>query len=251
MRLAVTLPAAIIFDVDGTIAETEEAHRAAFNAAFAEAALDWEWDEDLYRDLLSVAGGKERIRHYIHGLGARPMLAPAAIARLHVRKTELYGDLIEDLSLRPGIARLLAEARTAGVPLAIATTTSLPNIESLLVSTLGEEAPGWFAVIAAGDMVPAKKPAPDIYRFVLDRLKVRPDQCVAIEDSRNGLLSATTAGIPTVVAVSRYMTHETFPEALSVLDHLGDTGQPCHVLSGRAPPGGMVDLATLRSWLTT
>lgn len=244
-------PDALIFDVDGTLAETEEAHRRAFNDAFAEAGLGWRWDPPLYRRLLDVTGGKERIRHYLDAHGDRPRLDDETVRRLHARKTERYNDLLVsgEVALRPGVARLIGEARAAGVPLAIATTTSRPNVETLLAATLGPQALGWFAAVAAGDVVPAKKPAPDVYLLALRELGLPPGRCVALEDSRNGLEAALAAGLPTVVTVSAYTDDQAFPGALSVLDHLGEPGLPCRALAGRAPPGPCLDLATLAAWL--
>ncbi len=244
------MPAALIFDVDGTLAETEDAHRLAFNAAFAEAGLGWVWDVALYRRLLDVTGGKERIRFYLDQAGL-PALPAETIARLHARKTELYVAHVDAgrLALRPGIARLILEARAAGVSLAIATTTSLANVQSLLRSTLGADSPGWFAAIGAGDMVVRKKPAPDVYDLVLERLGVAASRCIAFEDSRNGLQAARAAGLPTVVTVSRYTDDQSFPDALTVLDHLGEPDAPCCVIDGATPAAGHVDLATLRAWL--
>ena len=191
-------PEALVFDVDGTLAETEEAHRRAFNETFAEAGLPWSWDRPLYARLLEVTGGKERIRHFIDAVGAGPRLDAAAIADLHARKTVRYARLVAtgEVTLRPGVARLLGEAQAAGVRLAIATTTSAPNVTSLLEATLGPGALDRFDVVAAGDIVPAKKPAPDIYLLALDRLSLVPERCLAVEDSRNGLLSSFAAGIP-------------------------------------------------------
>src|SRR5579872_2351308 len=174
---------AILFDVDGTLAETEEVHRAAFNQAFEAASLPWHWDQRLYSRLLRVTGGKERIRHYIdaHGcpeLGAEPS---AAIARLHAAKTQCYGALVAGgaLQLRPGFRALLDEARDAGLRLAIATTTSLPNVTALLQSALGMSGNAYFEVIAAGDSVALKKPAPDIYLSALAQLCLPAAACLA------------------------------------------------------------------------
>jgi beta-phosphoglucomutase-like phosphatase (HAD superfamily) len=243
------MPAALIFDVDGTLAETEDAHRLAFNAAFAEAGLGWDWDVALYRRLLDVTGGKERIRFYLEHAGLPPLEA-AAIARLHARKTEIYVAHVDAgrLSLRPGIARLIGEARAKGIPVAIATTTSLANVESLLRSTLGPDAPGWFAAIGAGDMVARKKPAPDVYDWVLERLGVPAARCVAFEDSRNGLEAALAAGLPTVITVSRYTDDQSFPGALAVLDHLGEPDVACTPIAGPAPLRDHIDIDTLSAW---
>lgn len=237
---------ALIFDVDGTLAETEDWHRHAFNAAFADAGLGWQWDVATYRGLLDVTGGKERIRHYAAGRGEA--IDDAAIARLHAGKTARYVASVEAgaIALRPGVARLLHEARTAGLRLAIATTTTPENVSALLRTTLGDEAAGLFDCIGAGDMVAAKKPAPDIYRLVLDRLRIAPGRCVAFEDTPNGLQAAQGAGIATVITTSLYGGTNGFEDALMVLDGLGEADAPCQVLRGAALPGPALRVADLR-----
>ncbi|MCB2175923.1 MAG: HAD family hydrolase [Actinomycetales bacterium] len=220
---------ALVFDVDGTLADTErDGHRPAFNAAFAAVGLDWHWDVDLYGSLLGVTGGKERIRHFCErhdpAFLDRPD-ADEAIAALHAAKTRRYVEYVDAgrIGLRPGVARLVAEARAAGTRLAIATTTNPDNVTALLEADLGPQAPGWFEVIGAGDVVPRKKPAPDIYRWVLDRLGLAPEECLAIEDSAVGLHAATAAGLPTVVTRSPYTAHDDATGALAVLADLADT----------------------------
>lgn len=223
------MPRAIIFDVDGTLAETEGAgHRVAFNEAFAEAGLDWRWDSELYGELLRVAGGKERIRHYCERFAPTFLDRPdatAIIAGLHAAKTRRYGAMLREgrISLRSGVAELIAEARAAGVTLAIATTTAPENVTGLLTSTLGPEAPGWFAAIGAGDIVPAKKPAPDIYLCVLERLGLPANACLAVEDSAIGLAAATAAGIPTIVTPSAYTGDDDVSASLAVVPDLAGT----------------------------
>ncbi len=211
---------ALIFDVDGTLAETEELHRAAFNQAFVAAGLDWHWDRTLYAELLAVTGGKERIRFAIDR-GARPALDASAIAGLHAAKTQHYTGGIASVALRPGIHRLLDAAAAAGMTLAIATTTSPANVDALLRATLGPDGPARFAVIAAGDCVPAKKPAPDIYRYALDRLGLSGSECLAIEDTIQGLKAARGAGVPTIITRSVYGGQDGFEAAAAVLDDLG------------------------------
>jgi len=239
---------ALIFDVDGTLAETEELHRQTFNAAFAQAGLPWYWDEALYSRLLEITGGKERIRHYIASCGGRPILDQGAIASLHADKTALYAACVKSgaITLRPGVNRLLDEARSSGLTIAIATTTSPANVRALVETTLGSNGLSRFSVIAAGDCVPAKKPAPDVYRFVLERLGLAPDACIALEDTPNGLRAALAAGIPTLVTTSCYGGLNGFSRALAVVDHLGDPGKPCTVLQGPGLEARMVDLAWLR-----
>lgn len=217
---------ALIFDVDGTLAETErDGHRPAFNAAFRDCGLAWHWDEQRYGALLAITGGKERIRHYAThhapAIAARPDF-DALVGQVHRIKTAHYLRLVDQgqLPLRPGIARLINEARQAGLRLAIATTTTPANVDALLRANLGPDAPGWFDVIGAGDIVPAKKPAPDIYQWVLDRLALPPSACLAIEDSEIGLKSALTAGLRCVVTVSEYTRGQDFRGAWQVLQGL-------------------------------
>jgi beta-phosphoglucomutase-like phosphatase (HAD superfamily) len=221
---------ALIFDVDGTLADTErDGHRPAFNAAFAEHGLDWHWDEALYGRLLAITGGKERIRHYAERHA--PDIAAGddfddLVKKLHAAKTAHYVRLVEQggLPLRPGIAGLIGEARRQGLRLAIATTTSPENVDALLRATLGQDAPGWFEVIGAGDVVPAKKPAPDIYRWVLDRLTLPAENCLAIEDSANGLRAAQGAGLPCLVTRNAYTAGQDFSGALAIVDDLAVVG---------------------------
>jgi HAD superfamily hydrolase (TIGR01509 family) len=231
--------AAIIFDVDGTLAETEELHRHAFNAAFAAAGLPWHWDQPLYAHLLAVAGGKERIAHFIETTPGAAGLDAGAIARLHADKTHRYADSVArgGLGLRPGVARLAHQAAARGIQRAIATTTSHANITALLAACAPLPA---FDVIAAGDDVPAKKPAPDIYILALQRLALPASACVAIEDTPNGLNSAMGAGLRCVVTLSAYGGMGPFPGARCVLSHLGDAGTPATTILGPPPPEGIV-----------
>lgn len=222
--------AALIFDVDGTLADTErDGHRPAFNAAFSDAGLPWVWDEALYGELLEIAGGKERIRHYAErfdpGFAARADFA-ARVVELHRLKTHHYLALVGAgaIPLRPGIIGLIGQARAAGLRLAIATTTTPENVSALLSSGLAPGAEGWFELIAAGDVVPAKKPAPDIYHYLLARLDLAAGACLALEDSGNGLAASLAAGIPTVVTVNDYTRAQDFRGALAVLPNLEAVG---------------------------
>lgn len=245
---------ALIFDVDGTLADTErDGHRVAFNAAFAERGLPWSWSARAYGDLLAVAGGKERIRHFAGTLPAhgRPADLEALVADLHEEKTRRYAALARSgaMPLRPGVERLLGEALRAGLVLAIATTTSAPNVTALLEGTLGRAAARWFAVVGAGDVVPAKKPAPDIYHHVLDRLGLPPAACLAFEDSGNGLRAALGAGVATVVTPTDYTRGQDRSGAALVVEDLGEPGRPGRVLACAIPLPSrvVVDLALLRT----
>ncbi len=242
---------ALLFDVDGTLADTEkDGHRVAFNRAFSEAGLDWRWSVDTYAELLSVTGGKERIRYYLdHYLPAfePPGKADEWIAGLHAAKTRHYTGMLSQglIPLRPGVRRLLREAREAGLRLAIATTTTPANVTALLEHSLAPGSSDWFEVIAAGDVVPAKKPAPDIYHYALARMGLKPEQCLAFEDSRNGILSATGAGLKTVITVNDYTRNDDFHEAVVVLSHLGEPDQPFEVLAGDTGDASHVDIPLL------
>ena len=243
---------ALIFDVDGTLADTERnGHLPAFNKAFSEAGLPWHWSVELYGKLLAVTGGKERIRHYIENYQAN-FLAPGDlgefIADLHRAKNAFYAEMVAagEIPLRPGVRRLLLEAQAEGIRLAIATTTSMENVEALLEHSLEPDAVSWFEVIAAGDTVAAKKPAPDIYHYTLEAMDLSAEECLAIEDSANGLRSALAAGIKTVVTVSDYTRNERFVGAALVVDHLGEPDQPLKVLAGDDHGETLIDIAVLR-----
>ena len=239
---------ALIFDVDGTLAETErDGHRVAFNQTFEAAGLDWHWSTDLYGELLQVAGGKERIRFYIEQYA--PPLPPIRdwstfIADLHKTKTRRYTTLLKsgDIQLRPGVRRIIEAARDEQIILAIATTSRLENALALLETTFGPDAPDWFDVIAAGDVVPQKKPASDIYLYVLDKMALTADQCVVVEDTEHGLIAATGAGLTTVVTVNDYTQNQDFSQAAVVLNHLGEPDEPCVVLAGQTVAQTCFDL---------
>lgn len=263
---------ALIWDVDGTLADTEElGHRPAFNQAFTEAGLPWHWSAAVYAQLLATTGGKERLLAWwqqIDPLAAAAPGAAACIARLHARKTAIYVASVQAgaLALRPGVARLLRQARaqsqTHGLQLAIATTTTPHNVTALLQATLGASSLAWFACIGAGDVVLHKKPAPDIYHWVLQRLGLPAVDCVAIEDSAPGAAAALAAGLPTLVTRSRYSQGDAMPAGLLAdLNQLGEPGAPANGQvpckralgqtqgqAGHATWQGVVDLAQLQCW---
>jgi HAD superfamily hydrolase (TIGR01509 family) len=222
---------AVLFDVDGTLADTErDGHRTAFNQAFKEFQLDWDWDIELYGDLLKITGGKERIRYYLEHfspelLGRNNL--DKWIASIHKVKTKYFLALLEKgkIPLRPGVERLIQQLRSKNIRIAIATTTTHENVTTLLQCSLGKEAPNWFDVIGAGDIVPRKKPSPDIYHWVLDQLGLPAQACIAIEDSGNGLQSAMAAGLKTVITYSEYTRLHDFNGAVMTLPNLECTSE--------------------------
>ncbi|MCW8905670.1 MAG: HAD family hydrolase [Sedimenticola sp.] len=244
---------ALLWDVDGTLADTErDGHRVAFNRAFQQMGLDWDWDVELYGRLLQVTGGKERIRYYLDEFNRaweRPSDLDSFITELHRRKSQLFVSLMVggEIPLRPGVSRLVNEAKQAGLKLAIVTTTTPANVDALLRQYFPAEGRPVFDLIAAGDVVPHKKPAPDIYLWALERLGLGADQCAALEDSHHGLRAARDAGLKTVViTVNGYTADEDFSDATLVVDQLGEAGRPCRVLQGEGRVSGMVDLGLLR-----
>lgn len=244
---------ALLFDVDGTLADTErDGHRPAFNAAFKEFGLDWHWDVPLYGQLLAVTGGKERMKHYVEKFRTdyvKPENFDELVASLHKAKTAHYTRMLAEggIPLRPGVRRLLEEARAAGLILGIATTTTPENVTALLKHSLAEEGVNWFKVIAAGDIVPAKKPAPDIYVWAMQQLNLQPEECLAFEDSENGILASRGAGLRTIVTVNDYTADHDFSGAVAVLSDLGEQDAPFHRLD--QPERGWVDLERIRHWI--
>lgn len=211
---------ALIFDVDGTLAETEELHRRAFNDTFAENGLGWHWSRADYARLLKTTGGKERIARHMADIGADP--TSVDIRALHKAKTARYTALMAagEIALRPGVQAVMDAARAQGQRLAIATTTSRPNVEALAQAVWNKPAGEIFEVLACGDEVAAKKPAPDVFLLAVERLGLPAADCLAFEDSRNGLLSSLAAGLDVVVTPSSYTEGEDFTGAARVLPDL-------------------------------
>jgi HAD superfamily hydrolase (TIGR01509 family) len=219
---------ALIFDCDGVLVDTErDAHRPGFNLAFKAFGIDAEWSVDLYARLLLTAGGKERMVVYFNEFGwpeeqvARFGSKDELILALHKEKTRLTSDIVKDLPVRPGILRIIDEAIAAGVRLGVCTTSNPKFIDAVL-DLFGPERKAAFEFVHAGDVVAKKKPAPDIYLLALETLGLPAGDCMVVEDSRNGLLAATGAGIPTLVTMSTYTGEEDFSEAVKVVPELGD-----------------------------
>jgi beta-phosphoglucomutase-like phosphatase (HAD superfamily) len=220
---------ALIFDVDGTLADTERAHMAAFNHAFKEMGMDWEWDEALYTQLLDISGGKERILHYwrqvnpdVKALNAQDLTD--RIDRIHQLKTAAYEQAVNqgEVSLRPGVLKLMDEALAAGLQLAIATTTSPVNIAALLRHAIGSDWRMNFSAIGDASTAPIKKPHPQVYLQMLAALQLPASQCLAFEDSNNGLRAATAAGLATIVTPNSFTAHHDFSGALRVVSDLSN-----------------------------
>lgn len=244
---------AVIFDVDGTLADTEEVHRQAFNETFRAHGLPWEWDAPLYRQLLAVTGGKERMRHYCERFHADFLGMPEAdelIVRMHEAKTARYGQMVKGggVAARTGVLRLIRDLHQSGVRLAIATTTSRSNVDALLATTLQALPSDTFEVIGAAEQAAGKKPDPAIYQWVLARLGLPPENCIAIEDSRNGVVAAHAAGLPALVTECHWTAGDDFSEAIAVLSDLGEPHRPHMVTRGPPSSIGYVDAFTLRRW---
>lgn len=238
---------AFLFDVDGTLSDTErDGHRVAFNLAFEEYGLPWNWNVDTYGELLAVTGGKERMKFFTEKYLSKDELPDNLedlIPKLHRAKTRHYTELLASgaIPLRPGVERLINEARQRGFRLAIATTTTPENVTALLTHTLGEKSIGWFEVIAAGDIVPAKKPAADIYTFAIAEMKLTADECIAFEDSENGIRSASGAALKTIITTNDYTRDHDFTDAAIVLDQMGEPDKPFSVIKGDAGNASYLD----------
>jgi HAD superfamily hydrolase (TIGR01509 family) len=243
---------ALIFDVDGTLADTErDGHRVAFNRAFAEQELDWYWSVETYGELLNIAGGKERIKHYLDRF--QPNLPQVDnvnnfITSLHQLKNQSYQILLKQgaIPLRSGVKRIITEARERGIRLAIATTSTLPNVITLLEKNLD---PNWFEIIAAGDIVPQKKPAPDIYFYVLEQMNLAAENCLVFEDSQHGLHAATQAGIKTIVTVNNYTAKQDFNSAILVVNHLGEPNKKLKVIKGNLTNFTYINLSSIQQFM--
>jgi HAD superfamily hydrolase (TIGR01509 family) len=201
---------AVLWDVDGTLAETErDGHLVAFNLAFEALGIPWRWSERRYAELLAVAGGRERLLHDMRsqqGAPADRAGRETLAGRVHQLKNEFYARIVSSggLSLRPGVRELLEECERAGLRMAIATTTSRPNVELLLETLLGQHWAARFAAVLCARDAPRKKPDPQVYALALEALDVRPHEAIAMEDAPAGIAAATAAGVPVIVTHSHY-----------------------------------------------
>jgi len=240
---------ALLFDFDGTIAETERhGHRVAYNAAFAELGLPWFWDEALYAQLVAIGGGRERIIVYLdryRPAGWQRDDRATLIEAIHAAKVRIFGTLVASIELRPGVRRLAREARAGGTRLAIVTAAGPASVAALLARD--PELRDAFELVVAGSAVTRKKPAPDGYLHAVERLGADPRRCLAIEDSAIGLQAARAAGITTLVTVSDFTRDDDFSGAAAVLSDLGEPAAPAATLAGMPPPAGFADLAYARS----
>ena len=245
---------AIIFDMDGTLADTEELHRQAFNDAFVAFNINCDWSPEEYKQLLSISGGKERIRHYLltHKLvpGTPADIAKLALA-IHQKKSEIYRTkLVNDhIQFRSGVQRLIKEAIARDIRLGIATSSSRKNVETLLQNVMGKEALQIFETIVTCDIVEDKKPSPAVYQFALAELGLNPANCIAIEDNHNGNLAALAAGITTIITTHAFTLDDDFAGASLVVDNLGEPDQPFSLLAGAGNSWRYVDIDLLEHLL--
>lgn len=253
---------ALLFDVDGTLADTEPyGHLPAYNAAFEEAGLEWRWSRELYRELLWQPGGRERLSHYIRKhkpkLGAHKASATkdpeSWVSDIHAIKSRHFRKRVRDgkVPLRSGVRRLMHEARAAGLKLAIVTNASQRSLKPFLEHTLGEELLDEVTEVVSGEQVAHKKPSPDLYLEALRRLQLRADECIAIEDSEMGMRAARDAGITTLITLNDDTRGHDFSDANMVVSQLGECVEPIEVVKGEAQGQVCVTLDMLRSLLET
>jgi len=248
---------ALVFDVDGTLADTEETHRAAYNAAFAAHGHDWYWDHAQYARLLAISGGQARLRAFIAGRartsGERRRWL-GSVAALHATKTRFYADFVAAgrVTFKPGIARVIAEARAAQVGLALVSSTTPSNVDALLTANLGSGARGWFQVRASARDGQERKPAPDVFRSALARLGLPASACVAFEDTATGVAAARAAGLFTIALPTAWSAGQALSGAGLVLDHLGDPTTPLSLSAATRVGAGYIGILTLarlkRAW---
>ncbi len=248
----------LIFDCDGVLADTERfGHLPAFNQTFKEEGVPVAWSEEEYGEKLKIGGGKERMASLLtddfvreHGLPADPEGRQELLRRWHQRKTATYKAMVASgvMPGRPGIARVIDDALAAGWTVAVASTSAEESVRAVLEHAVGPDTAQRIPILA-GDVVPAKKPDPAIYRLALERTGADPEDTLAIEDSRNGMLAAVGAGLRCLVTISSYTKDEDFSEAVLVVTSLGDPDERTRVLQNRTParPGDFITLDDLRA----
>jgi HAD superfamily hydrolase (TIGR01509 family) len=251
---------ALFFDCDGVLADTERfGHLPAFNDTFEQEGLPVHWSVSEYAEKLLIGGGKERMASLLtddfvreNGLPTDPERQRELLAGWHRTKTAAFKERIQagHIPARPGIARIVGEALTAGWTLAVASTSAEESVRATLEHAVGKEKAAHFSVLA-GDAVPAKKPDPGIYRLALERTGADPNETIVVEDSRNGLRAAVGADLRCVITVSSYTGDEDFSEAVLVVTSLGDPGEPAQILANRSPaePGQLITLEDLQACL--
>ena len=227
----------IIFDVDGTLADTEEIHRIAFNRTFQEFDLDWHWSEEKYVELLSISGGKERMANFGSAFQQEFRTEKeflTLISDMHKRKSTIYRQVLSEkkINFRPGVLRLIEELINANISLNIATSSSLENVDTLLKYNLGSEWIKLFDVVESSDTTKEKKPAPAVYKNVLRRSSLNVEQVIAIEDTQNGLMAAVLASLKTIITTHPMTSNNAFLESCLVIDCMGEPNRPFEVVSG-------------------
>lgn len=256
---------ALIFDCDGVLADTErDGHLVAFNQMWREKGVNWQWSLAQYADKVKIGGGKERMFSLgqdddfraVYNVPASPDEWWETVVGWHKRKSEIYKELIASGAIpgRPGVKRLAEAALAQGWTLTVCSTSALSSVQAVLYHVMGDETAGKFAGVFAGDMVKAKKPAPDVYNLATEKLNLDPADCVVIEDSRNGLLAAVAAGMTCVVTFNQLTQNEDFSEAAIVLSSLGDpNGEQAVVVQNRtkANPAGFLSVTDLEKVLTS
>ena len=237
----------LILDVDGTIADTEEIHRQAFNQTFLEFNLEWHWSVEDYRTLLAISGGKERFKKCFNedkSLKSRIDNPGIFIQKLHKRKSENYRSLLaaDGIQLRAGIIRLINEARDKGIQIGIATSSSTANLRTLINKTLNLEPEDLFSAIVSGDIVTDKKPSPVVYQCVLAELGLPSEVCIAVEDTSNGNKAALNSELRTIITTHAYTINNDFTGASLVIDILGEPDQPFALTQGHTYGKDYVDV---------
>ena len=248
---------ALILDCDGVLADTElDGHLVAFNKVFTDSGMPFQWSAEEYGPLLKIGGGKERLTYYLeqnpqYDLGSGEELE-ARIKEFHKAKSAAYVDIVEAGGLpgRPGVRRLIEEALDAGWKVAVASTSAVASVEAVLKSVIGEQNRARMEGVFAGDMVKAKKPAPDIYLMTLEQIGVDAEDAVVIEDSESGAKAAENAHLRHLVTVNHYTAEDPFPAAATVVSQLGEPNDPARTLSGPdLTEGGIITLASLEKVL--